>query len=78
MIVAREVEIVVCMYRDRIVRFGWDLFEWICQSHGVEIKVLAQQEQTPSEEVADDLLAITTYFVNKANGRRKYTCKNKS
>ena len=63
---------IVVTYKDRICRFGFELFEWILQKHNVKFVVLNQStdSKNPSIELSDDLLAITTVFVAKNNGLR--------
>lgn len=67
---------VVVTYRDRISRFGYEVFEQICQFNETEIVVLNQQDQSSEEEFKDDLISICTYFAAKSHGSRKYG-KNK-
>lgn len=53
---------VVVEYKDRLCRFGFELFEWICEKHGVEVVVLnpnACADQYTSGELSEDLLVIT-------------------
>jgi predicted site-specific integrase-resolvase len=65
---------VVVTYRDRLCRFGFELLEWIFEKHRVKLVVLDSLPPATTEngagELAEDLLAITTYFVAKNNGRR--------
>jgi predicted site-specific integrase-resolvase len=65
---------VVVTYRDRLCRFGFELLEWIFEKHRVKLVVLDSMPEENAEhgagELAEDLLAITTYFVAKNNGRR--------
>lgn len=63
---------VVCMYRDRIARIAYELIEWLCEQNGTRLTSVMQVDQTTTQELADDLIAITTVFVNRNNGRRKY------
>lgn len=39
-----EIKEVVVTYRDRLLRFGYELFEQICHEHGVRILVLSQSK----------------------------------
>lgn len=58
-------------HTDRLVRFGLERVEWICAKHDTEIVVLFDAQNTSdSTELQDDLLAVTTYFVARNNGRR--------
>lgn len=64
---------VVVTYRDRLCRFGYELLEWIFEKHNVKVMVLftnCNNESNPTNELAEDLLAITTVFVARNNGLR--------
>jgi predicted site-specific integrase-resolvase len=65
---------VVVTYRDRLCRFGFELLEWVFEKHQVKLVVLdslpQENSSTSAGELAEDLLAITTYFVAKNNGCR--------
>jgi hypothetical protein len=63
---------VVVAYKDRLCRFGFELFEWICQKHNTKIVVLNSVPETEdrTKELAEDLFAIVNVFVAKNNGLR--------
>lgn len=63
---------VVVMHRDRLTRLGFELFDFIFSKMGVKLVVhCSTAEQQPDEDdLASDLLAITTVFVASHNGRR--------
>ena len=62
---------VVVMHRDRLARFGADLLEFIFSQKGCQLVVHRQGEGPEStQQLADDLLAITTVFVATHHGRR--------
>lgn len=65
---------VVVMHKDRLCRFGAELIQFVFDKVGTRLVVHRKgiQEQTTSgtQELAEDLLAITTVFVAKHNGRR--------
>jgi predicted site-specific integrase-resolvase len=67
-----HVETVVVTYRDRLCRFGFELLEWVFKKFDVKLLVLNTVfgEENSSNELAEDLLAITTVFVAKSNGLR--------
>ena len=70
---SNNVSEVVVTYRDRLCRFGYELLEWIFEKHNVKIMVLfsnSNDEINPSNELAEDLLAITTVFVARNNELR--------
>jgi len=62
--------------KDRICRFGFELFEWIIKKYNVKLVVHSQPTQsettpiTTENEMAQDILAICNYFVAKNNGLR--------
>jgi predicted site-specific integrase-resolvase len=63
---------IVVAYRDRLCRYGFELVEKLCKQNNTKIVVHNQREcpETPTDELAQDLLAICNYFVAKNNGRR--------
>jgi predicted site-specific integrase-resolvase len=63
---------IVVAYKDRLCRFGYELFEWICQKHDTKILVLNPISETEdrTKELAEDLFSIVTVFVAKNNGLR--------
>lgn len=66
-----DVEQIVVTYRDRICRFGFDLIEWVFKKASVKLVVLGTDtENDRTNELAEDLLAVTTVFVAKNNGMR--------
>ncbi len=68
-----EIQEVVVTHKDRLCRFGYELVEWIFQKAGTKIVVLSHSERSTindSQELAEDLLAITTVFVARNNGLR--------
>ena len=72
-----KVGTIVVTYRDRLLRFGFDLFKQMCDNNGTEIVTLFQEDQSPEEEIRDDLIAVCTYFTAKTHGKRSNKCKNK-
>jgi len=63
---------VVVAYRDRLCRFGFELFEWLLGKFGTKIVVLHAAEADPTERIGEDLLAIVTVFCARAHGMRSY------
>lgn len=71
-----SVERVVINYKDRLIRFGYELIEQLCNEFGVEIEIINQTENlTSEEELVDDVLSIITVFSAKLYGSRSH--KNK-
>jgi putative resolvase len=57
--------------RDRLCRYGLELVEFIFSKSNTKLVVHMQSaDQTPNEELAEDLLAVVNFFVAKNNGRQ--------
>ncbi|MFL5811575.1 MAG: IS607 family transposase [Flavisolibacter sp.] len=70
-IISGDIEELVISHHDRLTRFGYDLVEQLCKKFDCTIVVQFKDERhSPEQELADDLLAITTVFVAKHNGLR--------
>lgn len=67
-----NVKEVVVAYKDRWSRFGFEMFEWIFQLHGSQLLVMETKYKTPEQELAEDLMSITTVFTARYYGSRKY------
>lgn len=76
MVINKEVDTVYVLYKDRLVRFGFELLEFLFNEFGVSIEVVNQQSETPQEELVTDLIQIMTDFSAKLNGRRKNKVQN--
>ena len=66
---------VVVTYRDRLVRFGFDLIEHIVSMSGGEIVVLNKLDSSPESELVGDLTAIVTVFSSRLHGLRSHKIK---
>jgi predicted site-specific integrase-resolvase len=68
---------VVVAHRDRIARFGFELIDWILRTNGANLVVQHKDVGASSEtELAEDIIAITTVFVCKHYGKRRYAKKS--
>lgn len=64
---------VVIFHKDRLARFGFELFETIINLSGGSIKVLDHDSAKSGEqELAEDLLSIIHVFSCRAMGKRRY------
>ena len=68
----REVSKVVIFYKDRLMRFGFELIEYMANLNGCEIEVLDSTEKTEQEELVEDLVQIVTVFSCKLQGKRAH------
>lgn len=68
-----EVEEVVVAHKDRLCRFGFELFYYIITKQGGRIIVLDEEDnKSTNEELAEDLLSIIHVFNCRQMGRRRY------
>lgn len=67
--------IVAC--RDRLCRFGFELFEFMVKQNGGSILVLSNPIHCPESELTTDLLSIIHVFSCRMHGLRKYGKKIK-
>jgi excisionase family DNA binding protein len=72
-----QVSRVIVTHKDRISRFGFDIFEWICKKHDTTIVVESTDVKckTANEELVEDMLAITHSFSSRMYGNRKFSSK---
>ena len=70
MITNSEVDKIVVLYKDRLIRFGYELIENICEKYGTKIEVIDNTEKTEEQELVEDLVQIITIFSCKLQGKR--------
>jgi len=70
-----KVEKVVILYKDRLLRFGFELVEYIASLYECEIEIIDNTEKTEQEELVEDLIQIITVFSCKLQGRRANKAK---
>lgn len=54
MITNAEVERIVLLHKDRLVRFGFELIENLCNKYGTIIEIIDNTEKTEEQESAED------------------------
>lgn len=62
----------VVAHRDRLCRFGIDLFQYMFEQNGGELLVLDNTEVSPQRELTEDLLSILHVFSCRMHGLRRY------
>jgi len=75
MVVACEVEKIVILYKDRLLRFGYELIENLCSKYGTTIEIIDNTEKTEEQELVEDLVQIVTVFSCKLQGKRANKAK---
>ena len=71
----KEVDVIVVLYKDRLLRFGFELIEYFAKVNNVKIEVLDKTNKTQDEELIEDLIQIITTFSCKIQGKRKAKTK---
>ncbi len=73
---SNQVERVVLNYKDRLLRFGYEIIEQICDFHQVKIEIINYTEDKSYEqELVEDILSIITVFSNRLYGSRSHKQK---
>ena len=75
MVSNNQVDKIVIMYKDRLVRFGYELLENICMKHNTTIEIIDNTERTEEQELVEDLIQIITLFSCRLQGKRAHKSK---
>jgi predicted site-specific integrase-resolvase len=67
-----EIKKLLIAHKDRLMRFGFDLFHHMATENGCEIVVMNQESHSPQQEMVEDLMAIVHTFSCRLYGMRKY------
>ena len=65
-----KVDKVVVFYKDRLLRFGFELVEYIASLYDCDIEIIDHTEKTEQQEFVEDLVQIITVFSCKLQGKR--------
>ena len=71
----KEVDEIVVLYKDRLLRYGFELVEYFAMLNNVKIRVLDKINKTEDEELVEDLVQIITVFSCKIQEKRKSKTK---
>ena len=75
MVTNSEVEKIVVLYKDILIRFGYELIENICNKFGTTIEIIDNTEKTEQQELVEDLVQIVTVFSCRLQGKRANKAK---
>jgi len=70
-----EVEKIVILYKDRLLRFGFEIIENLCRKYGTTIEIIDNTEKTEEQELVEDLIQIVTVFSCRLQGKRANMAK---
>lgn len=66
----QEISKIIVFYKDRLLRFGFELIEYMANLNGCEIEILDNTEKSEQEELVEDLIQIVTVFSCRLQGKR--------
>ena len=72
---SNQITKVVILHKDRLVGFGFELIQLLCDLHDVKIEIIDNSERINEEELTDDLIEIITVFANRLYGSRSKKTK---
>ena len=64
-----RVEKVVVLYKDRLLRFGFELVEYVASLHNCNIEIIDHTKKSEQQELIEDLIQIITMFNCKLQGK---------
>ena len=73
LVIEGKVQMIVIENKDRLIRFGFDIFEQFFKYFGTTIKVLNDTIENKSyeQELTEDLIPIIHYFTMKSYSHRR-------
>lgn len=77
MITSKEIDNLIVYYKDRLVRFGFELISQLCFQFDTHLIVIddSETDKTKEQEFAEDLISIIHYFSMRLYGSRSYKKK---
>ena len=70
-----KVDKIVVLYKDRLVRFGFELIEYIAGLYNCNIEVVDSTPKSSQQELVEDLVQIVTVYSCKLQGQRANKAK---
>lgn len=70
-----EVEKIIVLYKDRLIRFGFELIENLCSKYGTSIEIIDNSDKTGEQELVEDMVQIITVFSTRLQGTRANKAK---
>ena len=70
LICKNRIDTIYVLYKDRLVRFGFELIQKIAELHDTKIVILDNEDKTKEQELVEDLMQIITVFSCRLRGKR--------
>ena len=67
-----KVSKILLAHKDRLARFGFDHLKWECAQFDCAIEVLNNEQQSPEQEMVNDLMTVIHCFSSRLYGLRNY------
>lgn len=64
----KEISKIVILYKDRLIRFGFELIEYLCELNNIDIEIIDNTTISTKPELTNDLIQIITVFANQLYG----------
>ena len=71
----RDGDKIVILYKDRLLGFGFEIIENLCNKYGTKIEIIDNTEKSEEQELVEDLVQIITVFSCKLQGKRANKAK---
>lgn len=72
----KQIDRVVINYKDRLIRFGYEIIEQLCLINDVELEIINHSEgKDYEEELVEDVLSVITVFSARLYGSRSHKTK---
>lgn len=77
LVLNQKIDKLIITHKDRIVRFGLEIIQQLCDKHNVEIIIINNEEEKTDnqKEFVEDVLSVVTHFSSLLYGKRSH--KNK-
>ena len=76
LICSEQIERIVVNYKDRLIRFGFEMIEHLCTIYNIDIEIINHTEENSyEEELVQDVLSVITVFSAKLYGSRSSKAK---
>ncbi|GKZ04421.1 hypothetical protein ANS014_28550 [Paraclostridium bifermentans] len=75
MITNSEVDKIVVLYKDRLIRFGYELIrKYFVINYGTTIEIIDNTEKNSEQELVEEMIQIVTVF-RRLQGKRSHKAK---
>ena len=66
----KEISKIVVLHKDRLIGFGFELIEYLCELNNISIEIIDNTTVSKEAELINDLIQIITVFAGQLYGAR--------